>query len=254
MMANDAYFGGCVWEMLDHSVDIGKPGAPKYIYGGDKGNYPHDGNFCVDGLLYPDRRPHTGMLELKQVLRPCRAEAFDAEKGSVTLTDPEMKLDVGAVAKGYATECIARHLETQGITGYILNVGGNIRAVGAKADGESWAVGIENPNGGDYLEYLNIRGQSVVTSGSYQRYYYVDGKAYHHIIHPDTLMPADNFVSVSVICKDSGFGDAMSTALFCLSLEEGLKLVESVSGLEAMWLTHDGEKTVSSGWNEYVKK
>lgn len=179
---------------------------------------------------------------------------IDAEKGSVTLTDPEMKLDVGAVAKGYATECIARHLETQGITGYILNVGGNIRAVGAKADGESWAVGIENPNGGDYLEYLNIRGQSVVTSGSYQRYYYVDGKAYHHIIHPDTLMPADNFVSVSVVCKDSGFGDAMSTALFCLSLEEGLKLVESVSGLEAMWLTHDGEKTVSSGWNEYVKK
>jgi thiamine biosynthesis lipoprotein len=67
-------------------------------------------------------------------------------------------------------------------------------------------------------------------------------------------MPADNFVSVSVICKDSGFGDAMSTALFCLSLEEGLKLVESVSGLEAMWLTHDGVKTVSSGWNEYVKK
>lgn len=179
---------------------------------------------------------------------------IDAEKGSVTLTDPEMKLDVGAVAKGYATECVARYLETQGITGYILNVGGNIRAVGAKADGESWTVGIENPNGGDYLEYLNINGQSVVTSGSYQRYYYVDGKAYHHIIHPDTLMPAENFVSVSVICKDSGFGDAMSTALFCLSLEEGIEMVESISGLEAMWLTHDGEKTVSSGWNEYVKK
>ena len=85
MNANDAYFGGCVWELLDHSVDIGKPGAPKYIYGGDMGNYPNDENFCVDGLLYPDRRPHTGMLELKQVLRPCRAEKFDAEKGSITL-------------------------------------------------------------------------------------------------------------------------------------------------------------------------
>ena len=85
MMANDAYFGGCVWEFLDHSVDIGKPGDAKYIYGGDMGNYPHDGNFCVDGLVYPDRRPHMGMLELKQVLRPCRAEKFDAEKGSITL-------------------------------------------------------------------------------------------------------------------------------------------------------------------------
>ncbi|MBR4293178.1 MAG: FAD:protein FMN transferase [Clostridia bacterium] len=179
---------------------------------------------------------------------------IDAEKGSVTLTDPQMKLDVGAVAKGYATECVARYLEEQGITGYILNVGGNVRAVGRKPDGEKWTVGIENPNGGEYLEYLCLDGMSVVTSGSYQRYYYVDGKAYHHIIHPDTLMPAENFVSVSVVCKDSGFGDAMSTALFCLSLEEGLKLVESISGLEAMWLTHDGEKTVSSGWNEYVKK
>ena len=83
--ANDCFFGGCVWELLDHSVDIGEVGHPKFIYGGDMGTFPHDGNFCVDGLLYPDRRPHTGMLELKQVLRPCRAVAFDAEKGSVTL-------------------------------------------------------------------------------------------------------------------------------------------------------------------------
>ena len=83
--ANDCFFGGCVWELLDHSVDIGTVGNPKFIYGGDMGNFPHDGNFCVDGLLYPDRRPHTGMLELKQVLRPCRAEKFDPQKGSVTL-------------------------------------------------------------------------------------------------------------------------------------------------------------------------
>jgi len=83
--ANDCFFGGCVWELLDHSVDIGEAGNPKFIYGGDMGTFPHDGNFCVDGLLYPDRRPHTGMLELKQVLRPCRAVAFDARKGSVTL-------------------------------------------------------------------------------------------------------------------------------------------------------------------------
>ena len=81
----DCFFGGCVWEMLDHSVDIGTPGNPKYIYGGDFGNDPHDSNFCVDGLLYPDRRPHTGMLEYKQVLRPCRMTAFDAKTGKLTL-------------------------------------------------------------------------------------------------------------------------------------------------------------------------
>ncbi len=83
--ANDNFFGGCVWELLDHSVDVGTVGHPKFIYGGDMGSFPNDGNFCVDGLLYPDRRPHTGMLELKQVLRPCRMERFDAKKGTLTL-------------------------------------------------------------------------------------------------------------------------------------------------------------------------
>jgi len=179
---------------------------------------------------------------------------IDAENCTVTLTDPLMKLDVGAVAKGYAAECTAKYLEEQGVTGYLLNVGGNIRSIGAKPDGTPWTVGLENPDGGDYLAYLNINGQSVVTSGSYQRFYYVDGKAYHHIIDPQTLMPAEGFVSVSVICEHSGFGDALSTALFCMSLEDGLALVESLPGTEAIWVTDDGTQTVSSGWNKFVKK
>lgn len=179
---------------------------------------------------------------------------IDRNNSTVTLTDPLMKLDVGAVAKGYATEQIARYLEERGITGYVLNVGGNIRAVGGKADGTPWTVGIENPLGEDYLAYLEISDKSVVTSGSYQRFYYVDGKPYHHIIHPDTLMPAEGFVSVSVVCEDSGFGDALSTALFCMTQEEGLSLVESLPDVEAMWVTDNGEMTVSSGWNNYVKK
>ena len=82
---HDNFFGGCVWEMLDHSVNVGTLASPKYVYGGDLGNKIHDSNFCVDGLLYPDRREHTGMQEYKQVLRPCRMTAFDAEKGSITL-------------------------------------------------------------------------------------------------------------------------------------------------------------------------
>ena len=83
--ANDAFFGGCVWEMLDHSVNIGTVAEPKFIYGGDFGNTPHDSNFCVDGLLYPDRRLHTGMLEYKQVLRPCRMVSFDERSATVRL-------------------------------------------------------------------------------------------------------------------------------------------------------------------------
>lgn len=178
---------------------------------------------------------------------------IDEENNTITLTDPLMKLDVGAIAKGYATECIARSLEEQGITGYVLNVGGNIRVIGSKPDGGKWTVGIENPLDEEYFAYLNLTKESVVTSGSYQRYYYVDGKPYHHIIHPDTLMPAEGFLSVSVICNDSGFGDALSTALFCLPLKEGMEFVESLPETEAMWVTEQGTKTVSSGWNEYVK-
>lgn len=178
---------------------------------------------------------------------------IDEENCTVTLTDPLMSLDVGAVAKGYATECIARSLEERGISGYVLNVGGNIRAIGSKPDGEKWTVGIENPLGEEYLAYLDINDESVVTSGSYQRFYCVDGTAYHHIIHPDTLMPSEGFLSVSVVCKNSGFGDALSTALFCLHLEEGLELVESIPETEVMWVSEDGTQTVSSGWNEYIK-
>lgn len=183
---------------------------------------------------------------------------IDEENCTVTLADPLMKLDVGAIAKGYAVERVARWIEEQGITGYVLNVGGNIRVVGSKpvskSDDGKWTVGIENPLGEDYLAYLQVTDLSVVTSGSYQRFYYVDGKPYHHIIHPDTLMPAEGFLSVSVVCRDSGMGDALSTALFCLPLEEGLDLVDGLPGVEAMWVTEDGTKTVSSGWNQYVKK
>lgn len=178
---------------------------------------------------------------------------IDEKNLTVTLNDAQMLVDVGAIAKGYATECVARSLEQKGISGYVLNVGGNVRCIGTKPDGSKWNVGIENPLGDEYLATVKLEGHSLVTSGSYQRYYYVDGKAYHHIIHPETLMPADGFLSVSVISKDSGFADALSTALFCMPLENGLNLVESISDTEVMWVNDDGEITYSSGWKDYIE-
>ncbi|MBQ8497267.1 MAG: FAD:protein FMN transferase [Clostridia bacterium] len=182
---------------------------------------------------------------------------LDEENDTVMLADPAMTLDVGAIAKGYAVEMTARSLEEKGISGYVINVGGNVRTVGTKANGEKWTAGIENPeDDGDmpYLEYLYLAGESVVTSGSYQRYYTVDGKDYHHIIDPETLMPAENYRSVSVVCNDSGLGDALSTALFCMDFEEGLRLVESLSDVEAMWVLTDGTKKTSSGFSVYTQK
>ena len=181
---------------------------------------------------------------------------INEENGTVTLLDPAMRLDVGAIAKGYAVEMIAQALEANGTGSYVLNVGGNVRTVGSKPDGSPWLIGIENPDeyaDDPYAEYISLAGESVVTSGSYQRYYFVDGKNYHHIIDPETLMPAEGYLSVSVICKSSAEGDALSTALFCMSLEEGLALIDSIEGAEAMWILSDGEKHYSKGFDTYIK-
>ena len=199
--------------------------------------------------------PPTGILEDAAAHTDISGIQLDTEACTVTLTDPAMRLDVGAIAKGYAVEMIARALEEKNIEGYLLNVGGNVRVIGAKPDGSPWIIGIENSNGHTdepYAAYLSLKDESVVTSGSYQRYYTVDGKRYHHIIDPETLFPAENFLSVSVICQSSATGDALSTALFCMSYEEGLSLVNSTEGVEAMWIFPDGEKRYSEGFSSYI--
>ena len=197
------------------------------------------------------------MTLLKEAARHAEFDSLvvDEQACTVTLTDPGMRLDVGAIAKGYAVERVAQWMEQEGHTGYVLNVGGNVRTVGGKPDGTGWTVGIENPadTEADHIATLQLQGMALVTSGSYQRYYLVDGKKYHHIIHPDTLMPAEGLMSVSVVCPHSGMGDALSTALFCLSVEEGQALVESLPEVEALWVAADGTQTVSSGWSRYVK-
>lgn len=182
---------------------------------------------------------------------------IDEEGCTVFISDPLMKLDVGAIAKGYAVEQIAKALIEKGITDYILNVGGNIRTIGNAGNETSpWKVGVENPDteneGKPYIEYLEVSGESVVTSGSYQRFYIVDGKSYHHIIDPETLMPGTGYKSVTVLCDNSGKGDAYSTALFLLSYQDGKSLVEETEGLEAMWVMPDGEQRYSSGFEAYT--
>ncbi len=177
---------------------------------------------------------------------------IDEAAGTVQLLDPELRLDVGAVAKGYATEQVAQAFAAAGLSGYVLSVGGNVRAIGSNLDGSAWTVGLEQPDGSDgYLCRVGIRDQAVVTSGSYQRYYTVDGQRYHHIIHPETLYPSNRYLSVSVLCSDSGVADAYSTALFNLSYEEGLALVEETADLEAFWVLPDGTQLCSSGFDAY---
>ncbi len=182
---------------------------------------------------------------------------IDEKNSTVFLSDPKMTLDVGAIAKGYAVERIAEFLINKGITDFLLNVGGNVRTIGMGKDNEPWKVGIENPNTQmqeekPHIEYLKMSDLSLVTSGCYQRFYEVEGKSYHHIIDPETLYPGERYLSVSVLTADSGLGDALSTSLFLMNIEEGKKLVDSLENVEAMWVMPSGEQVYSNGFKAYT--
>lgn len=169
---------------------------------------------------------------------------IDADASTVYITDPEVSLDVGGIAKGFATELAAQQLEKDGADHAAINAGGNNRTIGEKVNGQPWNVGIQNPDGEGSILVVSVPGSmSFVTSGDYERFYIAeDGNRYSHIIDPSTLHPAVNFRSVSIITEDSGVADCLSTTLFTLTYEEGLALINSYKEahpdefLEAIWI------------------
>jgi len=175
---------------------------------------------------------------------------LDEAESTVFLTDPEMRLDVGAVAKGWSVQQVAEVTPS----GLLISVGGNVCATGPKDEnGTAWVVGIQDPNGGDsYLHTLSVTNGSIVTSGDYQRAYIVEGEIYHHIIDPNTLYPSTLWRSVTILCTDSGLADALSTALFLLPQEEGQKLLDK-AGAMAMWVDRNGEIFYSPGFEDYIR-
>ena len=178
---------------------------------------------------------------------------IDVENSTVRISDPNASIDVGALGKGYATEMAAKYLEKEGANSYVLNIGGNIRIIGHKPDGTGWKTGIKNPaDTTTFASYITIADTSCVTSGDYERYFVVDGQRYHHIIDKDTLMPAAYFSSVTVITKDSGLADALSTALFAMSYEDGLALVEKFGGVDVLWITADGSQYMTKGFADLI--
>ena len=173
---------------------------------------------------------------------------IDEANQTVRITDPEASIDVGALGKGYATEKAAQRLAELGATGYVLNIGGNIRIVGTKPDGSGWGTGIKNPASPEQYAYkITISNTSCVTSGDYERFFTVDGVKYHHVIDKDTLMPAAYFSSVTIITPNSGLADALSTALFSMSYEEGLALVNKIGNVDVLWITPDGTQYYTQG-------
>ena len=197
---------------------------------------------------------------------------IDENAGTIFLKDPDMSLDVGGIGKGYATENAAKLIQASGSTSFLLNLGGNLRAIGIRGDGSKWVCPVESPEyrdrqtGDPYAITCYLDGTSLVTSGDYERYFVVDGKRYHHIIDPDTLYPAAYHRSVTILTEDSGLADALSTALFMMPVDDGKALIQSihegssplgenlqVEKLEAMWIDADGQQEYTDGFLNYTK-
>ena len=175
---------------------------------------------------------------------------IDPENSTVTITDLALRLDVGAIAKGWSVQRVAETAPE----GLLISVGGNVCATGPKDEsGTPWVVGVQDPDGGSaYLHTLYLTKGSMVTCGDYQRTYLVDGEFYHHIIDPDTLYPGRLWRAVTVVCPDSGLADALSTALFLLPMEEGQKLLDACDSV-AMWVDAEGELYYSTGFEDLIR-
>ena len=185
---------------------------------------------------------------------------IDTENNTVFITDPDMRLDVGAVAKGYATELIGDALAEK-YDNFLISSGGNIRAHGApKDDRERWGIAIENPmvdenwqviGGNIDMAYYNTD-MSLVCSGGYQRYMIIDGQRYHHLVDPSTLKPEEVYRGVAILCEDSGMADALSTTLFLMSPDQAMQFIETIPDADCVLVEMDGTRHQSSGTDKYL--
>ena len=205
--------------------------------------------FC-DALYGQTRRrtdPRMGaLLGVWHEYREAGVELPPSERLERAAAD-RTQLDMGAVAKGYAVERAAQ-IAQKTMPSFLIDAGGNIRVGSAPEDGrKGWTVGINNPEQDGILAKLLVSDLSVVTSAVDQRYYEVDGQRYHHLIDPDTHRPGGDFLQVTIITGDSGLADYLSTAVCLLPYDEGRELIESMDGVDAIWVKGNGEVLMTDG-------
>lgn len=176
----------------------------------------------------------------------------DQENMTVFLAHKGMSLDLGAIGKGYAAEIVGREMVEKGFTSGVIMSGGNWKVLGKphRSDRDHWVVGVQNPDHPHSLgeegiiKRVAIKNESLDSSGDYQRYAIIEGVRVHHIIDPDTLMPGNYYRGVTVVADDSGMADILTTGLFLLPYERGRALVDSLDGVEALWIMQD--KTIEA--------
>lgn len=176
------------------------------------------------------------------------------EGNTIRLTDPAAELDLGGIAKGYIADKVAEFLESKGVTSAVVDLGGNIVVIGEKGEsidnpvGTEFKVGIADPNSEGLLGLLECKDKTVVTSGTYERYFELDGKRYHHVLDTKTGYPADTDLLAVTIVSDKGHSvdcDGLSTSCLALGKEKGLKLIQGLDGVQAIFIDKDGKVTKS---------
>ncbi|MGN1276461.1 MAG: FAD:protein FMN transferase [Floccifex sp.] len=172
--------------------------------------------------------------EINQAQNHMGFHLLDIKGNTIHYLDSQLQLDLGGIAKGYASQKVKEKLKEAGCDNGFINAGGNVVLLGKK----DWHIGIQDPDSNEsLLDFQTNEDVCIVTSGDYQRYYTINNQKYSHIIDPDTGYPANLHRSVTVIAKDSAIADAYSTLLFCLSVEDGMKLLED-SDIQAIWITN----------------
>nr|WP_208459969.1 FAD:protein FMN transferase [Clostridium botulinum] len=181
---------------------------------------------------------------------------INEKESTVMLKRKGQAIDLGAIAKGYTADELKKVLLNYNVSSAFLSLGGNVYVLGNKPDKTPWKIGVQNPlePRGDYLGIVSVSDKSVVTSGNYERFFERNGKRYHHIFDTKTGYPAEKgLISVSIISDKSIDGDALSTSVYTLGLDEGKKLIESLKGVEAIFVTNDKKVYITSGLKDTFK-
>ncbi len=178
------------------------------------------------------------------------------ETKEVFLEESNMMLDLGSIAKGYVADEVASILKEENVDQAIIDLGGNIYALGLKNGDTNWKIGIQNPfdSRGEVVGVLEVSDKSVVTSGIYERFIEKDGVKYHHILNPKTGYPFETSIAgVSIVSDKSIDADALSTLVFTKGVEEGLEFVESLENIDAIFITNDKQVYTTSGLKDNFK-
>lgn len=194
--------------------------------------------------------PTADTLESLLKLADASQIIYDENSRKISFGREGMKIDLGGIAKGYTSSRIMDIYKENNISSGLVNLGGNVQALGTKPDGSKWRVAVQSPDDTeDYLGILSVEDKAVITSGGYERYFEQDGKTYHHIINPKTGYPAENgLTSVTVVSEDGTLADGLSTSLFIMGKEEAIEFWKAHSEeFDIIMLTDEGKLYVTEG-------